>query len=108
MAPTYELSMIVQPLLKPNVVANLLENATKHVIGKGGIVRKAEHLGARDLPYRMRAHLQYFYQGRYLLMEFDASPENATTLCTLLKRNQTVIRHTLLKKSDRCGTETVS
>ena len=36
------------------------------VMERGGLIRKIENLGTRELPYKMRAHAQIFTTGRYV------------------------------------------
>ncbi|KAJ3139393.1 hypothetical protein HK100_011668 [Physocladia obscura] len=66
----------------------------------GGVVRGFQHLGASDLPYRMRRHQEVFRTGVTWAMQFDASPNAMTALRRHLSFDERVIRFTVIKLGD--------
>ncbi len=45
-------------------LAQVLRDASRFVLAKGGVVRDMENIGAQVLPYRMKAHQEYHETGR--------------------------------------------
>ncbi|KAI8906711.1 hypothetical protein EDD86DRAFT_209595 [Gorgonomyces haynaldii] len=74
----------------------LLKECAKFVLDNQGVVRQFQNLGERDLPYRMKRHQQLFDYASYYTMTFDASPRTMIELQKQLKRNELVIRHTVI------------
>lgn len=63
-------------MLLQNEIFSTLKRTAESIFDKGGVIRKIENLGARDLPFKMSEHGQVYRQGNYFLMTFD-SPPNA-------------------------------
>ncbi|KAJ3081795.1 hypothetical protein HK102_002124, partial [Quaeritorhiza haematococci] len=81
-------------------LANLMKTAGLHILDRGGVVRKFENIGSRQLPYRMRRHQEIFDHGHYWSMLFDASPSTMQSLLKTLSYDERVIRHTSIKVGD--------
>lgn len=47
-------------------MAAAVRSVAVFVMERGGLIRKIENLGTRELPYRMRAHAQIYTTGRYV------------------------------------------
>jgi small subunit ribosomal protein S6 len=80
---------------------DLLSFCAKHILNNNGVVRKFENLGSKSLPYRMKRHQEIFDCGSYFTMTFDSNPQVMDDLCKQLKLNESVIRHSIVKKGDR-------
>lgn len=65
-----------------------------------GIVRNIENLGIRPLAYRMRAHMRYNYNGRYIRFRYQASPKGAEELAKYLKIDEQIVRAVTFKQDD--------
>jgi len=70
--PTYELSIILRQMARPELVSTLKRTA-ETILNKGGIIRKLENLGTRPLPHKMSQHGTAHRTGSYFLMHFDCS-----------------------------------
>ncbi|KAJ3045603.1 hypothetical protein HK097_001181 [Rhizophlyctis rosea] len=92
--------------VKDTVTPKLMKISATHVLDNGGVVRKFEHLGHKQLPYRMKRHQTVFTEGRYWTMLFDASPKTMEDLSTQLGYDERVIRHTMLKMGESLKTIT--
>lgn len=77
------------------------------ILDQRGVVRQFQNLGDRDLPYRMKRHQEIHSVGKYsefkrsyFSMLFDSSPATMIQLQNSLKKNENVIRHTVVKMGD--------
>lgn len=59
----YELAVILRAVTKPEL-ADVFKKVATTILEQGAVLRGLQNLGERDLPYRMRAHSQWFYKGR--------------------------------------------
>lgn len=46
-------------------MAAAVRSVALSLMERGGLIRKIESLGTKELPYRMKAHAQIFTTGRY-------------------------------------------
>eukprot|EP00048_Salpingoeca_helianthica_P016565 m.233023 g.233023 ORF g.233023 m.233023 type:complete len:145 (+) comp18949_c0_seq1:3-437(+) len=99
MAPSYEMSLIFRALDKTKVVP-VFHKLAKQITSSGGVVQSIEDQGAASLPYRMRAHVEWHTTGRQTFMRFLASPETLKSVVQGLKKEQTIIRHSVLRLDD--------
>ncbi|XP_005108269.3 28S ribosomal protein S6, mitochondrial [Aplysia californica] len=89
--PTYELAVIFRALQRPEL-SQAVKRCCTNILDKGGIIRGMENLGEKPLPYRMRAHGSRFYEGNYILIQFDGATSLPTQLHEELRRDTDVIR----------------
>lgn len=59
----YELALILRSIPKENL-KNILKTTATIILEEGALLRQLQNLGERKLPYRMRAHQQWFNEGR--------------------------------------------
>ncbi|KAK8393071.1 hypothetical protein O3P69_013240 [Scylla paramamosain] len=99
MAKLFELSLIVKHLPKNSTVA-VVKRIAESILDEGGFVSKIESLGARELPYRMRAHGQLHSKGSYFLLDFVAPPIKIADITDNFKRDVDLIRPVVFNKED--------
>ncbi|XP_045110098.1 probable 28S ribosomal protein S6, mitochondrial [Portunus trituberculatus] len=99
MAKLYELSLIVKHLPK-NSTVGVVKRVAESILDEGGFVSKIESLGARELPYRMRAHGQLHSKGSYFLLDFVAPPVKIYDIKDNCKRDVDLIRPMVFSKEE--------
>jgi len=82
-------------------IKDLVTQSAMHVLDSGGVVRSLSYWGTLGLPQRMRRHQQYYTEGDYWFMNFDASPRTLQGLNSLLRKDPRVIRWTMLKEGEK-------
>ncbi|ENN73559.1 probable 28S ribosomal protein S6, mitochondrial [Dendroctonus ponderosae] len=95
---TYELMLLLRVMPKPEV-KQVLRRVADHIFAKGGIIRKLENLGTRDMPYRTGAHGVMYNKASYFLCEFNAPPSHIEVLLDEYGRDVDVIRRRIYKKN---------
>ncbi len=60
----YELSMILRPATKPELV-NILKKVCTSLLEQQNVIMGMENMGERKLPYPINAHGEKFHHGRY-------------------------------------------
>ncbi|XP_026470516.1 probable 28S ribosomal protein S6, mitochondrial [Ctenocephalides felis] len=96
---TYELSLILRNMPR-NEIFSTLKRTAESIFDKGGVIRKIENLGARDLPFKMSEHGQVYRQGNYFLMTFDSPPNAISDLHEGYSRDIDIIRKCIYKTQD--------
>ncbi|XP_041463316.1 28S ribosomal protein S6, mitochondrial-like isoform X2 [Lytechinus variegatus] len=96
--PGYEVSLIMRVMRRPEMVDALKRSLTQ-VMENGGIVRKIENLGEKQLPYRIRAHRQNFSYGQYFVVDFDGPPTVIEPLNEYFRRDIDIIRPSILNRA---------
>ncbi|CAL1542691.1 unnamed protein product [Lymnaea stagnalis] len=97
--PTYELSVILKALQRPELV-QVIKRCCTNILDQGGIIRGMENLGLKPLPYRMSNHGQKFTEGNYILIKFDGSTQLPDQLKDIFKRDLDVIRRTVFAEEE--------
>ncbi|KAI4470425.1 ribosomal protein s6 [Holotrichia oblita] len=64
---TYELCLLLRVMPKPELVSALKRTANT-IFLKGGIIRKLESLGTKDIPNKTSSHGSVHNKARYLLL----------------------------------------
>ncbi|XP_076317518.1 mitochondrial ribosomal protein S6 isoform X2 [Tachypleus tridentatus] len=82
--------------MKPEVITTL-KRTGQAIFEKGGIIRKIENLGTRELPYRIRVHDHSHTEGSYFLFKFDAPANTLTSLHDSFLRDIDIIRPSISK-----------
>nr|CAG4645256.1 EOG090X0IQO [Leptodora kindtii] len=95
--PTYELSLTLKTLSRPELISTLKRTA-EMILDNGGILRQFISLGTQPLPYRMRAHNAWHREGSYFVMKFDSPPSAIATLTDNMRRDIDIIRQGVFKK----------
>ncbi|KAI0093339.1 ribosomal protein S6 [Irpex rosettiformis] len=96
--PFYQMVCIAAHYKEYRHIKNLVETCAKHVMDRGGVVRKIESWGTCTLPQRMKKSHEI---GDYWTMNFDASPPVLNSLRQILHYDPRVLRMTTLKLGDR-------
>ncbi|CAK5281565.1 unnamed protein product [Mycena citricolor] len=97
--PVYQMVCIAAHFPDFKHISGLVKQTATHVLQAGGVVRKIDSLGTKQLPQRMRRHGNYHHTADYWAMHFDTSPRVLSSLNALMRRDPRVIRWTVLKTS---------
>ncbi|XP_076444656.1 small ribosomal subunit protein bS6m-like [Babylonia areolata] len=97
--PSYELSLIVKTLQRPEL-ARALRRSCATILEKGGIIRSMENLGHKTLPYKMSAHGQRHMTGSYFLVHFDSPTSVLPEVKDEFKRDVDIVRHNVSSTED--------
>ncbi|KAL8570935.1 hypothetical protein ACOMHN_023607 [Nucella lapillus] len=92
--PSYELSLIVKTLQRPEL-AQVLRRSCATILEKGGIIRNMENLGDKTLPYKMSNHGQRHTIGSYFLVQFDSPTSTLPEVKDELRRDVDIVRHNI-------------
>jgi small subunit ribosomal protein S6 len=87
---------IVKPTLDDEAVEAVTKKFDDQIAGIGGSVDKTEKRGRKRLAYEVKD----FKEGFYVLTEFKADPTQITELERLIKLNDDVIRHVVVRKEE--------
>ena len=96
MLRNYETMYIVKPTLDDEAVDTVTKKFDDQIVGIGGEVEKTEKRGRKRLAYEVKD----FKEGFYVLTEFKADPAQITELERLVKLNDDVIRHIVIRKEE--------
>ncbi|EIE76330.1 hypothetical protein G6F46_002484 [Rhizopus delemar] len=102
--PFYELVCIARHNIVESNLKDLLKTSAKQVLNRGGVVRGFDNLGDMKIPHRIKRHQEYFTDGRYWTMHFDANPLVVQDLGKKLAVDTRVLRHTFIKLGDKLET----
>jgi small subunit ribosomal protein S6 len=87
---------IVKPTLDDEAVETVTKKFDDQIAGVGGEVEKTEKRGRKRLAYEVKD----FKDGFYVLTDFKADPSQITELERLIKLNDDVIRHVIVRKEE--------
>lgn len=97
--PTYELSLILKALQRPELSAAVKRCCT-NILDQGGMIRGMENLGLKLLPYKMSCHGTRHYEGNYVLIRFDGSTNLPKLIEEPMKRDSDVIRQAVFAERE--------
>ena len=92
----YELVLIISPEVVDETMGATIENVTRFVTDKGGVVAEVEQWGKRKLAYAIK----HFAEANYVLTRFKVKPKFTKELKANLQISEEVLRHLLIKLSD--------
>ena len=92
----YETMFILKPELEEEAIIAAVARFEDVVKNGGGEVIKTDRWGKRRLAYEVNGNIE----GYYLLMNFKAPTGVAQELDRVLKINDDVIRHLVIKKEE--------
>nr|CAG4636661.1 EOG090X0IQO [Eubosmina coregoni] len=98
--PSYELSLVLRILSKPELISTLKKTG-ENIVQHGGILRQFISMGTNPLPFKMKAHNVWHREGTYFVMKFDAPSSSMETLQDELRRDIDLIRSNLFKNEKR-------
>jgi small subunit ribosomal protein S6 len=93
----YELLFFVAPTLEEDARANVMGRIEKVIAEGEGTVDKAEDWGKRKLAYE----INNLTEGDYILIDFHADPDHIAELDRILRINDNVERHMIVRRADR-------
>ncbi|MNS16739.1 30S ribosomal protein S6 [compost metagenome] len=96
MLRNYETMYIVKPTLDDEAVETVTKKFDDQIAGIGGTVEKTEKRGRKRLAYEVKD----FKDGFYVLTDFQADPAQIKELERLIKLNDDVIRHVIVRKDE--------
>ena len=93
----YELLFFVAPTLEEEARAKVMARIEGVIAEANGTVDNAEDWGKRKLAYEIN-HLS---EGDYILIDFHADPDHIAELDRILRINDSVERHMIVRRYDR-------
>ncbi|XP_055643597.1 probable 28S ribosomal protein S6, mitochondrial [Toxorhynchites rutilus septentrionalis] len=94
--PTYELSLILRQMPRPEIVT-VLKRTAEAIFEKGGFIRKLDNLGTRPLPFKTSSHGLVHRTGSYFVFKFDTPPSTVDDLEEEYGRDVDIIRKRIYK-----------
>ncbi|XP_023703860.1 probable 28S ribosomal protein S6, mitochondrial [Cryptotermes secundus] len=94
--PNYEAALVLRIMSRPDLLSTLRRSADA-IFNKGGIIRKVENLGTRNLPYKMSAHDAVHKKGSYFVFQFICPPASLHDLEEEYGRDVDIIRRRIFK-----------
>jgi small subunit ribosomal protein S6 len=89
----YELVLIISPEVDEEKFEATIDNVSRFITGKGGVVSDIERRGKRNLAYPIR----HFAEGSYVLTRFKLGPTFGKELEANLRISEEVLRHLLIR-----------
>ena len=93
--PDYELVLIISPEVVGEKFDTVIDNVSKLITGKGGIISDVEQWGKKRLAYPIK----HFKEGSYVLTRFKLKPTLSKELEASLQISEEILRHLLIKLS---------
>jgi small subunit ribosomal protein S6 len=91
--PDYELVLVISPEIAEEESEAAIDNVSRFITGKGGVVSDIERWGKRRLAYPIR----HFVEGSYVLTRFKLPPAFGKELEANLRISEEVLRHLLIR-----------
>ena len=92
----YELVLIISPEIEEEKISATIDNATRFIGGKGGVISDVEQWGKKKLAYSIKQ----FMEGNYVLIRLKLKPKSTKELEANLQISEEVLRHLLIKLGD--------
>ena len=93
----YELLYFVDPASSDEARAGVMKRVDVAITGEGGTVDNVEDWGRRKLAYE----IDHLAEGDYTLIDFHADPSQIAELDRVLRINDAVKRHMIVRRTDR-------
>lgn len=93
----YELLYFVDPASTEEVRAGVMKRIEVAVTAEGGVIDTVEDWGKRKLAYE----IDNLTEGDYTLINFHADPTQIAELDRVLRINDAVKRHMVVRRTDR-------
>lgn len=91
----YELVVIISPEVVEEALDTTIDNVTKLITERGGIISNAERWGKRKLAYP----IEHFVEGNYVLTQFKLKPVLSKEIEANLRTSEEILRHLLINLS---------
>lgn len=93
----YELLFFVTPTIDDELRAGVMKRIETTIIEGNGTFDNVNEWGKRKLAYEING----LTEGDYTLIDFHADPANVAELDRILRINDAVVRHMIVKRADR-------
>ncbi len=93
----YELLFFVSPNIDEESRAAVMKRIETTIVEAQGVVDNVDMWGKRKLAYEING----LTDGDYTLIDFHADPANVAELDRVLRINDAVVRHMIVKRTDR-------
>lgn len=93
----YELLFFVDPASNEETRAGVMKRIDVTITGNGGQVDNVDNWGKRKLAYE----IDNLTEGDYTLIDFHADPTQIAELDRVLRINDAVKRHMIVRRDDR-------
>lgn len=93
----YELLFFVAPSIDEESRAAVMKRIETTIADDQGVVDNVEAWGKRKLAYEING----LTDGDYTLIDFHADPASVAELDRILRINDAVVRHMIVKRTDR-------
>jgi len=95
----YEIGFIVEP--DETIVPKVVEKVEDIIKEHGGSVISESEMGRRKLAYPIKKNRKKYLEGIYKFVVFEGSHSTVENLDRLVKINDNIIRHVILKVSEQ-------
>ena len=89
----YELVVIISPEVVDEALDTKIDDISKLITGKEGVVSTVERWGKRKLSYPIK----HFAEGNYVLAQFKMDPKWSKELEATLLISEEILRHLLVR-----------
>ena len=93
----YELLFFVAPTLEEEARTKVMGRIENVITEGDGVIDNHEDWGKRKLAYEING----LTEGDYILIDFHADPDNIAELDRILRINDSVERHMIVRRTDR-------
>ena len=93
----YELLFFVAPTLEEEARENVMGRIEGAIAAGEGKIDNVENWGKRKLAYEINK----LSEGDYILIDFHANPDHIAELDRILRINDSVERHMIVRRTDR-------
>ena len=93
----YELLFFVAPTLEEEARAKVMGRVENVITEGDGVIDNHEDWGKRKLAYEING----LTEGDYILIDFHANPDHIAELDRVLRINDAVVRHMIVRRDDR-------
>ena len=93
----YEVMYVIDAALEDSARIELIDRFSDLVKKNGGEIDRVDEWGKRKLAYEING----LTDGDYTLVNFHADPQNVAELDRVLRINDAVVRHMIVKREDR-------
>lgn len=97
--PCYEMPLLIRTLTKPELVT-ALKRVANVIFDNGGIIRKIENLGEKEMPCKIYYRGQTYKEASHFLFYFDVPPLKLDVIVDEYNRDIDIIRSKVFKQKE--------